>query len=45
MGEKRNACRLLVGRPERKRPFGRPKNRYVDNTKTDPVEMVWCVVA
>jgi hypothetical protein len=24
MGEKRNACRILVGKPERKRPLGRP---------------------
>jgi hypothetical protein len=29
MGEKRNAYRLLVGRPERKRPLGRPRQRWV----------------
>jgi hypothetical protein len=30
-GEKRNAYRLLVGKPEGKRPLGRPKLRWVDN--------------
>jgi hypothetical protein len=29
MGEKRNACRLLVGKPEEKRLLGRPKRRWV----------------
>jgi hypothetical protein len=32
MGEKRNAYRLLLGKPEGKRPPGRPKRRWVDNT-------------
>jgi hypothetical protein len=31
MGEKRNACRLLVGKPEGKRPLERPRRRWVDN--------------
>jgi hypothetical protein len=31
MGEKRNAYRLLVGKPERKRPTGRPRCRWVNN--------------
>jgi hypothetical protein len=31
MEEKRNVCRLLVGKPEGKRPLGRPKHRSVDN--------------
>jgi hypothetical protein len=35
MGEKRNACRILVGKPERKRPLERPRSRYVDNIKID----------
>jgi hypothetical protein len=35
MGEKRNAYRLLVGKPEGKRPLGRPRHRWVDNTKMD----------
>jgi hypothetical protein len=30
MGEKRNAYRLLVGKPEGKRPLGRPRRRWVD---------------
>jgi hypothetical protein len=31
MGEKRDAYRLLVGKPEGKRPLGKPKHRWVDN--------------
>jgi hypothetical protein len=31
MGEKRNAYRILVGNPERKRPLGRARRRWVDN--------------
>jgi hypothetical protein len=30
-GEKRNACRILVGKPEGKRPLGRPRCKWVDN--------------
>jgi hypothetical protein len=33
--------RLLVGRPEGKRPFGRPRCRWVDNIKMDLVEIGW----
>jgi hypothetical protein len=32
-GDKRNACRLLVGKPEGKRPLGRPRRRWVDNIR------------
>jgi hypothetical protein len=31
MGEKRNVYRLLVGKPEGKRPLGRPRCRWIDN--------------
>jgi hypothetical protein len=33
MGEKRGACRNLVGRPEGRRPLGRPRHRWEDNIK------------
>jgi hypothetical protein len=39
MGEKRNVCRLLVGKPEGKRPLGRPRRKCVDTTKMDLVEI------
>jgi hypothetical protein len=32
-GEKRNAYRLLVGKPLGKRPLGRPRRRWVDNIR------------
>jgi hypothetical protein len=41
MGEKRNAYRLLVGKPEGKRPLGRPRLRWVSNNKMDLREIVW----
>jgi hypothetical protein len=34
-GENRNAYRILVGKPEGKRPLGGPRHRWVDNTKID----------
>jgi hypothetical protein len=34
-GEKRNMYRLLVGKPEGKRPLGRPRRRWVDKIKMD----------
>jgi hypothetical protein len=33
IGEKRNVYRLLVGKPEGKRPIGRPRRRWIDNIK------------
>jgi hypothetical protein len=41
MGEKRNAYRLLVGKPEGKRPLGRPRCRWVDNIRMDRGEVGW----
>jgi hypothetical protein len=40
-GEKRNAYRLLVGKPEGKRPLGRPRRRWVDNIRMDLGEVGW----
>jgi hypothetical protein len=40
-GEKRNAYRTLVGRPEGKRSLGRPRRRWVDNIKIDLREVQW----
>jgi hypothetical protein len=41
MGEKRNAYRLLVGKPEGKRPLGRSGRRWVDNIGMDLGEVGW----
>jgi hypothetical protein len=38
-GENRNAYRLLLGKPEGKRPLGRPKRSWVDNITIDLGEM------
>jgi hypothetical protein len=40
-GEKRNANRILVGKPEGKTPIGRPTHRLEDNTKVDLRERGW----
>jgi hypothetical protein len=34
-GERRGVYRLLIGRPEGKRPLGRPRRRWEDNIKMD----------
>ena len=39
MGEDRGPDRVLVGKPERKRPMGRPRRRWVDNIRTDLQEV------
>jgi hypothetical protein len=41
MGETRNAYKILVGKPEGKRPLGRPRRRWVDNIKMDLGEIGW----
>jgi hypothetical protein len=41
MGEKRNAYRLLVGKPEGKRPLGRPRRSWVDSIRMDLLEIGW----
>jgi hypothetical protein len=41
MGAKRNACRILVGKPEGKRPLGGPRHRWVENIKMDLREVGW----
>jgi hypothetical protein len=41
MGEKRNAYRVLVGKPEGKRPLGRPRRRWVDNIRLNLGGMGW----
>jgi hypothetical protein len=44
MEEKRNAYRLLVGKPDRKRPLGRQRRRWVDSIRMDLGEIGWCGV-
>jgi len=50
MGERRGVYRVLVGKPEGKRPLGRPRRRWEDNIKIDLQEvggggMDWIEVA
>jgi hypothetical protein len=41
IGEKMNACRLLLGRPELKRPLGTPRRRWMDNIGMHLGEIIW----
>jgi hypothetical protein len=41
MGEKRNAYRILLGKPEGNRSVGRPRCRWADNIKTDLRGIEW----
>ena len=50
MGEEKGSYRVLVGKPEGKRPLGRPRRRWVDNIRVDLQEvgrgyMDWIVLA
>jgi hypothetical protein len=44
MGENRSAYRLLMGKPEGKRPLGRPRRRWVDNIRID-LDVNWIGLA
>jgi hypothetical protein len=41
LGEKRNAYRILVGKPEGRRPLGRPRRMWMGNIKMDLREIGW----
>jgi hypothetical protein len=41
MGKRRGAYRGLVGKPEGKSPFGRPRHRWEDSIKMDLQEVGW----
>jgi hypothetical protein len=41
MGKRRNAYRLLVGKPEGRRSLGRPRRRWLDNIRMDLVDVGW----
>jgi hypothetical protein len=41
MGKKRDAYRLLLGKPKRNRPLGRQRRRWVDNIRMDLGEVGW----
>jgi hypothetical protein len=43
MGEDRRTYRILVGRPEGRRPLRRPRHRWEDNIKIDLQEVRWVV--
>jgi len=41
--KRRGAYKILVGKPERKRPLGRPKRRWEDSIKMDIQDVGWCM--
>jgi hypothetical protein len=41
IGKRRNACGILVGKAEEKKPLRRPRHRWVDNMKMDLREIGW----
>jgi hypothetical protein len=40
-GEKRDAYKILVGKPEGKRPLGRPRRKWADNVKIGLIKIGW----
>ena len=44
IGERRDVYRVLVGKPEGKRPLGRPRHRWEDNFKMDLQEVACGVI-
>jgi hypothetical protein len=44
MGQKRNVYTLLIGKPEGKRPLGKPRRRWIDDIKLDLLEIELSVV-
>jgi hypothetical protein len=41
MGEERKVYKVLVGKPEGKRPLGRPRRRWEDGIKMDLGSLAW----
>jgi hypothetical protein len=41
MGQKKNACKILVGNPKGKRPLAKGRRRWEDNIKMDLREVGW----
>jgi hypothetical protein len=39
--EKRNTCRVLMGRPRGMRPLGKPRRTWEDNIKMDHMDIIW----
>jgi hypothetical protein len=39
--EKRNTCRILMGKPQENRPLGTPRRKWVNNIKMDLGELGW----
>jgi hypothetical protein len=42
MGKMRNACKMLVGKPEGKIPLAKPTLRWEGNIRMDLTETDWC---